>query len=219
MKRLEKQQSERTSNEKVRYICVALSYRGYWRSRGRPSQRGIELDAGAALDWVNEFNNSQGSTDVILWGQSLGAGVALNALYRYYKFRSTKKATRSVVVKGVVLETPFTSIRNMLVALYPQRWLPYRYLWPFLRSDWDSIRNLHQLANFAEVKLVPFLVVRAGNDEIVPADQAGQLLTTAQSVGIEMKEQAVSNALHNEASAKSAGQIAITEFIDQVVGQ
>lgn len=36
----------------VRYIMVCVSYRGYWTSKGRPSERGMAKDAVAALEWI-----------------------------------------------------------------------------------------------------------------------------------------------------------------------
>ena len=203
----------------MRYTCVALSYRGYWTSRGRPSQRGIELDASATLEWVNRYKKPGGGAEVILWGQSLGAGVALSALYRHYRFSSRTGTGGSIMVKGIVLETPFASVREMLVALYPQKWLPYRYLWPFLRSDWNSVSNLHQLSSVEEFKTVPIFILRAGSDEIVPAEQTDRILTTARNVGMDMKMHTVPSALHNEATNKHSGQVAITEFISKVINR
>ena len=109
----------------IQYVLVALSYRGYWTSTGRASQRGIELDAQALLTWVEtEFGTD---TKVILWGQSIGAGVASTATATYL-LRNDQK----LHIQGLILETPFSNIRSMLSAMYPQKWLPYGYLWPFL---------------------------------------------------------------------------------------
>lgn len=74
------------SDKKSRYTIVALSYRGYWTSRGKPSQQGIERDAVAALDWVQKmYENAAlpGRATVILWGQSIGAAVATTAAAQY----------------------------------------------------------------------------------------------------------------------------------------
>src|SRR5437667_2012901 len=115
--------SSKIQKDPHRYTIVAVSYRGYWRSHGTPSQKGIEMDAIAALNWVRRRYYQDSNLGMILWGQSIGAGVAAAAGASY----QSKEYIRSLI-----LETPFTSIRDMLVALYPQRWLPYRYLWPFL---------------------------------------------------------------------------------------
>jgi alpha-beta hydrolase superfamily lysophospholipase len=64
-----------------------------------------------------------------LWGQSIGAGVATALLAHHSDEMKSEKA-----IEGLILETLFLSVKSMLVALYPQRWLPYRYLWPLLRN-------------------------------------------------------------------------------------
>lgn len=66
-----------TVQQLARYTVVALSYRGYWTSRGRASERGIKMDAAGTLAYVAA--NFPGA-NVFLWGQSIGAGVACAAL-------------------------------------------------------------------------------------------------------------------------------------------
>ncbi|KXJ91380.1 hypothetical protein Micbo1qcDRAFT_163082, partial [Microdochium bolleyi] len=115
---------------------VCLSYRGYWTSRGRPNENGIRLDANAALDWVSACHQhhyhhhphagsppSATSGHVVIWGQSVGSGVATN-------LAAAGTMPANLSLDSLILETPFTSIRDMLTVLYPQRWLPYQYLWP-----------------------------------------------------------------------------------------
>lgn len=200
----------------VRYSIVALSYRGYWTSHGRPSQTGIERDAAATMQWVAQHYgggssissdrlttaaaaaarpeasavaatgavrtqkvppNKAGNVRLVLWGQSVGASVALSAAVQYLRWMTSLKTTATTLpavaadqstsatptdsppattttitesqpappLAGLILETPFTSIKDMLAAMYPQRWLPYRYLWPFLRSPWDNRAALREL--------------------------------------------------------------------------
>lgn len=114
--------------EVVKFVVVALPYRGYWTSSGRASQQGIEKDAQAMLAWVRS-TLSEPATDleVILWGQSIGAGVAATAAAS-----CITQSDQKPKITGLILETPFTGIKSMLLALYPQKWLPYQYLWPFL---------------------------------------------------------------------------------------
>jgi uncharacterized protein len=53
---------------------VALSYRGYAGSSGRPSEQGLLLDAEAAY----AFTAARYSADrIVVWGFSLGTGVAV----------------------------------------------------------------------------------------------------------------------------------------------
>src|SRR4030081_1516586 len=76
---------------------VALSYRGYAGSSGRPSERGLLLDAAAAYAFAAA---RYGADRIVVWGFSLGSGVAV-AL-----------AADQPVAK-VILEAPYTSIAEI----------------------------------------------------------------------------------------------------------
>lgn len=119
-------------NGNRRYTVLCLSYRGYWTSQNRrPSEKGLMKDASAAVSWIvaNESRrnktNGLDRTPVVFWGQSLGCGVATNCAAQHFR-------SQHLELRALILETPFTNVRDMLVALYPQKWLPYRYLYPFL---------------------------------------------------------------------------------------
>ena len=89
---------------------VALSYRGYAGSSGKPSERGLLADAAAAY----AFTAARYSADrIVVWGFSLGSGVAV-AL-----------AAEQPVGK-LILEAPYTSIADVAasaVPIVPVRWL------------------------------------------------------------------------------------------------
>ncbi|THH06662.1 hypothetical protein EW145_g3935 [Phellinidium pouzarii] len=42
-------------------------------------------------------------------------------------------------IRGLILENPFSSVPGMVHALYPQRWLPYRFLAPLAWDKWDAL--------------------------------------------------------------------------------
>ena len=195
------------------YTIVALSYRGYWTSRGRPSQKGIELDAQAALSWTfNELSPPTPENSVILWGQSIGAGVATTtAATHLTNHPRASQVQQNKYISGLVLETPFVSIRSMLTALYPQRWLPYRYLWPFLWNWWDSEAALREIAN--SVARPSVLIVQAEKDEIVPDEQTDQLERVCREVGIDVTRKSVRGAYHTEVLAKGQGRMVIENFL------
>ena len=216
-----------TSASNVEYTIAALSYRGYWTSSGRPSQAGIELDALALLQWVNETygrtadDGLEAETQLILWGQSIGAGVATTAAATYSTRSSAEPDLALLPITGLVLETPFTSIKSMLLALYPQKWLPYRYLWPFLRSHWDSEEALRALASntqAAQGQTPRVLILPAGKDEVVPPGEAEKLEMLCRSVGMDVARREVRGALHNDATVKREGREAVAEFVVKVAG-
>lgn len=188
------------------YTIVALSYRGFWKSRGRPSQRGIELDAEAAFRWIQRrFNLDQ--TKLIVWGQSIGAGAATVSLANTLNHGKDQLLRAS----GLLLETPFVDLKSVLVALYPQRFLPYRYLSPFLRSTWDSKTALCKIGESKPNLRV--LILEAGIDEIVPSGQAAILEQICQEQLMAVDRKVVTGALHAEVMVKSQGRSEIVKFL------
>lgn len=177
------------TSHNVRYTMVCVSYRGFWHSSGRPSEKGIAMDAIAALNWIKDAD------EIVIWGQSIGAGVASNL------------ATVSPV-QLLILETPFISVRAMLETLYPQKWLPYKYLWPFLRNQLDTHKALENLNGRPKV-----LILEAGRDELVPRQHGDVLEARCKEMGIDVERKIVGNALHTEVLSRREGRMAVVEAI------
>jgi fermentation-respiration switch protein FrsA (DUF1100 family) len=130
---------------------VALSYRGYMGSTGSPTEEGLLQDAEAAL----QFTTSRyPSSPVVLWGHSLGSGVAV-AL-----------AARHLVAK-VILEAPFSSsvdVAALRFPIMPVRWL----MLDQFRSDQriDAVR-------------APLLIMHGEQDWVIPIGQGERLFKLA----------------------------------------
>ncbi|RVX67079.1 hypothetical protein B0A52_08322 [Exophiala mesophila] len=188
------------------YRLVALSYRGFWKSQGTASQPGIELDVDTAFKWVLDRYDADAGT-IVVWGQSIGAGASTVGVDNLV--RSNPDAIRRI--SGLLLETPFVDLKAMLIALYPQKFLPYRYLAPFLRSTWDSKTALGNIGNTRP--RLRTLILEAGDDEIVPAGQGQILEEVCKEKGLEATRLSVRGALHTEVMAKPSGRSRIVEFI------
>src|SRR5215471_8930104 len=87
---------------------VALSYRGYAGSSGRPSEKGLLQDAAAAYAFASALYPA---SKLVLWGFSLGSGVAV-------ALAADRQAG------GVILEAPYSSIADVAAAAFP--FLPVR---------------------------------------------------------------------------------------------
>lgn len=187
---------------------VCLSYRGFWTSRGRPSEKGLRLDAEAGVEWISRYHKEKygNGSDVplpilLVWGQSIGCGVATN-------LAATGRLPADMPIRGLLLETPFLSVKAMLETLYPQKWLPYKRLWPFLRNHLDSASNLDLIAKSSKDKggKVPFVhILEAERDEIVPREQGDLLYQKCIDLGVPVLRDTVPFAFHNEAIARGAG--------------
>jgi len=209
LSRILKAAASRRGND-TEYSIVALSYRGFWTSKGRPSQPGIELDGEAALNWVFSQNDLQ-NTKIVVWGQSIGAGAATVSLSNFVR----ADYSRLQHISGLLLETPFVDLRHMLVAMYPQKFLPYHYLAPFLRSTWDSKTALQEIGQTTPTGL-KILILEAGSDEIVPAGQASILEHVCKEGAMTVDRRVVSRALHTEVMMKSQGRNFIVQFLQSI---
>jgi acetyl esterase/lipase len=176
------------------------------------------MDSEAALRWISKLHHDRHketrgalpSPITILWGQSIGCGFATNLAAK-----TQDAATLSI--NALILETPFTNTREMLTALYPQKWLPYRHLWPFLRNHLDSWANLGLIASKASKPGV--YIVEAGKDELVPSDHGGILYQRCQDVQLFAEMHTVRGALHNDAMVRKEGKLTIARSIALAVSR
>lgn len=65
----------------VKVNILAVSYRGYGYSEGKPSEQGIYRDADAVIKYA--LSGKVNSTKIILFGASLGGAVAIYAAQKY----------------------------------------------------------------------------------------------------------------------------------------
>ncbi|PHH83704.1 hypothetical protein CDD82_4666 [Ophiocordyceps australis] len=198
------------------YSTICLSYRGYWTSHDRPSERGINLDSMATLAYVERTHDERKAKNpncksvLVLWGQSIGSGFVTN-LAASHPDRPKMK------IDALVLETPFTNTRDMLKALYPQRWLPYQYLWPFLRTKLDSYKNMSFIAQLPSHRRPEIHIIEAGQDELVPRHHATILANHGRDVGLNVEHHCVQKALHNGVMTGNSGRQAIARAIAKAV--
>ncbi|KAL8788197.1 MAG: hypothetical protein Q9195_007412 [Heterodermia aff. obscurata] len=227
-------------------IIVALSYRSFWTSSGHPSEAGIKLDASAVVDWVTEnfpsiMNGGNENVSLVLWGHSLGASVAVDAAAASTTSRlDNNKDKEGIEIKGSLLETPSVSVEAMLWTLYPQKWLPYRYLGlpenvtadtefanrTFLRNHWDSKEALQRLASSCEDgnmlvgaygnETLKIQILQAGKDELVPPIQGLELEACARGIGFDVRRVEGKTALHNEVSTRASGRAEIVGFVKEI---
>lgn len=146
-------ESLRVLNQRHGLSVLALDYRGYGKSEGTPSEQGILLDGRAARRWLAE-REGIAETDVLLMGQSLGGGVAVDL--------AAKDGCR-----GLVLASTFTSIPD--VAKHHLSWLPMQWL---LATKMDSLSKIKEYHG-------PLLLAHGNADEVIPYKQGIQLYEAA----------------------------------------
>lgn len=165
---------------------VAFHYRGYRPSTGSPSAEAIVADAPlvleAALGRVKPAR-------VIAVGFSIGSGVAASL-------------ARTGTLDGLVLVTPFDSLKAVARDLYP--WVPGIGL--VFRHELDT-------AAFLEGTAVPTAILAAAEDEIVPADRTDSLREQVREL---VFDRTIAGAGHNDLYARSDFQQAMREALAAV---
>jgi len=154
---------------------LAPAPRSYWTSSTTPpTQVGLTADYTAALAFAAErFPTSH----LTIYGHSLGASIALCIL-------SSLKVgpISSIAVHGLVLENAFTSVPDMLRVVFPQRWLPFRYLGRFVRDRWDA-RAAAAAHIFPRDLARRTMVIVSGQDEVVPPAMGREIFEVLQASG------------------------------------
>jgi uncharacterized protein len=141
------------------HTFVAMEYRGYGQARsGRPSEKALYADADRLLRRLKA--DGVATRRLLLWGYSLGSGIAAEMAYRGHGGR-------------LVLESAFRSIPEVAAKAFP--WLPLRF--------W--IRDRFATAEKAAHIVQPTLLLHGGRDGLVPVQMAQDLaarLPTAELV-------------------------------------
>ncbi|MFH1726419.1 MAG: alpha/beta hydrolase [Elusimicrobiota bacterium] len=119
-----------------------FDYRGYGKSRGRPSEAGTYRDGRAAAETlVRDYGVEPGR--IVYYGESLGCAVAV-------------ETALSLPPRAVILDSAFTSTADMGRLILP--FLPVRWI---IRFRYDSLSKIGRLQ-------APLLAMHSPDDDIVP---------------------------------------------------
>lgn len=172
------------------FSVLAVDYRGYGDSSGRPSERGLYLDADASVRVFNERYRTSG-VPVMYWGRSIGAPVAAYA-------------ASQTAPDAVVLESPFPDIAAVLrgnpVMQFLSLFSSYRFPTSRFLAAYDG----------------PLLVVHGDKDTIVAFDAGREVFDRAR--GTRKEFAVVSGADHNDlhVANPAAYWAAIDRFVDSL---
>lgn len=132
-----------------------FDYRGYGKSEGRPSEKGLYQDAEAALQWLTRTKGVN-PRHIILYGQSLGTAASVDLAL-----------DGGVNAGGMVLESPFTSAADVARTLYFG--LPVGLIM--------SVK-LDNIGRIGKVKM-PILVIHGVSDSVIPFRMGKKLFDAA----------------------------------------
>lgn len=119
-----------------------IDYRGYGRSEGTPSEKGLYEDAATAWRYLTE-QRGIAATDIVIFGRSLGGAVAA-------------QLAAQVGPGALILESTLSSARDFAETVFP---LLSRLV--VMRYGWDTAARVAQVRS-------PMLVLHSPEDEIMP---------------------------------------------------
>ena len=128
---------------------LVMDYRGYGKSEGQPSEPLLIQDGVKAAKWLASRNNIKPS-DLVLWGRSIGGGVAAGV-------------AQQIDPQAVVMESTFDSLAD--VAASHVRWFPVRRM---MTNQYPSAKRL---ADFEGV----YLQWHGMRDPVVPFEAGRRL--------------------------------------------
>jgi fermentation-respiration switch protein FrsA (DUF1100 family) len=135
------------------YGFLLASYRGYDGNEGKPSEAGLIADGKAIVSYIcNNFPDHP----MILWGESLGTGVAVQV------------AASDADVHAIILEAPYNSMLAVSEHHYP--YIPFMRL--ILKDQFHSDVFIQKVNR-------PILFLLAEKDKIVPVALGAKLFQAA----------------------------------------
>ncbi len=166
---------------------VVFHYRGYHPSGGSPSADALVADA----PLVHDFALSHVPHDrVVAVGFSIGCGIAA-------------KLSAERALDGVILVTPFDSLKAAAQALYP--WLP---IGAFFHHEIDAAEALQRSG-------VPTAIIAAANDDIIVPERTHALRARISDLAFDVT---IAGAGHNDIYTRSEFHEAMREALDALIG-
>ena len=177
-------------HDRIKTNIFIFDYRGYGRSGGTVSEKGTYLDGEAAMKYLLGRDDAA-ARRLILFGRSLGAAVAAEMAIRFTSL-------------GLILESPFVSIREMARAIFPS--LPIAWL---LRTRFDTMEKVRLVKT-------PILVLHGDRDATVPFSQGKKVFEVASQP---KKFYRIVGATHNDTFVVGGEEYygALREFIESAL--
>ena len=132
---------------------LAVDYRGYGKSEGKPDEAGVYSDADAAYDYLINQRHFR-AEDIFIYGHSLGGAVAINLASRR-------------PCAGLIVQSSFTNARAMARRMFPIPLIEF-----VVKSRFDSVEKIRRVH-------APILIVHGTRDEVVPFAMGQQLFRAA----------------------------------------
>jgi len=140
---------------------IIFGYRGYGRSEGIPSEKGLLMDGSAIAHYVFESRELENVVDrkqVFLFGRSLGGAVAASV-----------SLEKDLPFKGIIIENTFTTMADLVDIMFPPLYFIKNYL---LKTKFETKNIIGKIQR-------PILFCRSELDELIPKNQMDTLYNLA----------------------------------------
>ncbi len=157
---------------------LTFDYRGFGRSSGTPSERGLCLDAIAIVEWAMNVAGIPPSR-ILLFGQSLGTAVDL-AISEHFALQSPP-----IVFAGSILVAPFVDIATIVRTYRVVGFIPilsplarfpllFNYFSTFIQNSWSNHDRIagYIRANEANGVKYRLTMIHAEDDWDIPSCHA-----------------------------------------------
>jgi fermentation-respiration switch protein FrsA (DUF1100 family) len=129
---------------------LAFDYRGFGKSEGKPSEKGVYLDAQGAYDYLKSRSDVG---KIIGYGASLGGAVVIDL--------ASKRP-----MDAIIIDSSFTSAKDMAQMIYP--FVPKF----FMNVKFDSLKKIKKVS-------APKLFLHSPEDQVVPYQMGVKLYEAA----------------------------------------
>ncbi|HYR35946.1 MAG TPA: alpha/beta hydrolase [Burkholderiales bacterium] len=149
------------------FNVLALDYRGYGGSEGKPSLAGVQLDIDAAMRTL--INRPDVDPDrIIVFGQSLGGALAIH----YVAHSAYRDHILAVIADSAFADYRMVAKEKMagFFITWPLQWLP----------GFTVDNDYSPRASVAALSPIPLLLMHGDRDSIVPAHHSQLLFEAAQ---------------------------------------
>jgi uncharacterized protein len=146
-----------TGYYKAGFSVLLVDYRGFGLSEGDfPNENRVYQDAATAWNYL-VTSRALAPNNIYIYGHSLGGAIAIDLAIKHPE------------AAGLIVESTFTSIRNVILARKLFRFFPVKLI---LKQNFDSISKIPQIK-------VPVLFIHGAEDSTVPAFMSKQLYNAA----------------------------------------
>ncbi|KAI5172628.1 uncharacterized protein NEFER03_1684 [Nematocida sp. LUAm3] len=153
------------------FSLLIIDYRGFGDSEGSPSRKAFIEDVSASIRYLRRKRVNS----VSILAYSLGTAVALDYLANHHK-KATTRLLNQVLIKKVVLVSPFTStmelLREYTVWNIIEKLVPESARYANKGLGFDSLKNISKVSQ-------PIFIVHGTKDWLIPESHSKALSKAA----------------------------------------